>query len=658
MASMPAAQPQRPPAPTSPPSVRPRLQGCRVVTTSLTARLLIRHQLQALDEIDWTLVTGDAYDDAPAGLHIDVVPIRREFSPADLPAFYRLLRYFGRRRFDLVQTHTPKASFLGLPASRLSGARTIYTVHGALYFAGNARRANILGWIFERWCCSWAHQVLVQSSEDEKAMPRARICPARKITYVGNGIQLHRFVEPSEPAIASQRPLVLMVSRLVREKGCEDFVAVARALSGQADFVHVGPFEHDQRDALSAPEVDGIVRSGLVTFIGAVDDVRPYLASADIVVLPSYREGIPRVAMEASAAGRPVVAYDIRGVREVVDPSSGLLVARGDVAALTTVVSDLLGDEPRRRRLGRQGQEHVVSTFSEDKVVERLRRVYYAIDPRPRRAPTSGPAPVVPALRSRTGDPDPRSTTHPVCLTVDVEDWYDGMAVLGHSLPKPEAASSGLAALGRLLDEYGNEAKVTLFTVAKYGPEVREELVNLAARGHEIASHGPDHGRLPADADALLEWLRRGRQTLEDLLQIPITGFRSPRFDVPDGLSLARYRALLAQAGFAYVSDTRRQGSGSEVRELPVLVERRLPIGGGSYQRLLPLAMVRSAVERSVDPAVLYYHSYDFGATLPAVSSIRSLAEAKQLAGRGRVMPIFTRLVTRYGSETCADAAG
>ena len=659
MASLAAAQPQRSPVPTAPPSARPRLRVCRVVTTSLTARLLIRHQLQALDEIDWTLVSGDAYDDAPAGLPVDVIPIRREFSPADLSAFVRLLRYFRRRRFDLVQTHTPKASFLGLPASRLSGSRTVYTVHGALYFAGNSRRANVLGWIFERWCCSWAHQVLVQSGEDETALPRARICPAAKIAYVGNGIQLDRFAGKTEPAIRSSRPLVLMVSRLVREKGCQDFVAVARALAGQADFVHVGPFEHDQSDALTPAEIDEIVRSGLVTFIGSVDDVRPYLASADIVVLPSYREGIPRVAMEAAATGCPVVAYDIRGVREVIDPASGLLVPRGDVTTLTAVVSEMIGDEARRRALGQRAQTHVLGRFSENLVIERLRRLYAATDRRPPRAgarPGSVPAPAL--ARRERGPGGGGSDRAPVCLTVDVEDWYDGMAVLGYPLPKPAGAASGLSSLSRLLHDHGAGARVTLFTVAKYAPEVRDELLALAGAGHEIASHGPDHGRLPADPDALLDWLRRGRLALEELLQIPVRGFRSPRFDVPLDMDLARYRELLAKAGFHYVSDRRRLGAASVVRELPVLVEGGLPIGGGSYQRLLPTTVVRAAVGRAREPAVLYYHSYDFGASLPNLSSVRSLAEMKQLAGRGRIMPIFTRLVTRYGSETCADAAG
>ncbi len=139
-----------------------------------------------------------------------------------------------------------------------------------------------------------------------------------------------------------------MVSRLVREKGCADFLALARALHGRADFVHVGPVEPDQRDALSAQEL--AAASGDVSFVGAVDDVRPYLDSADVVVLPSYREGIPRVAMEAAAAGRPVVAYDVRGVREVVDPASGLLVPRGDTTALTGVVEKLLEDPTQTRR--------------------------------------------------------------------------------------------------------------------------------------------------------------------------------------------------------------------------------------------------------------------------------------------------------------------
>jgi len=242
-----------------------------------------------------------------------------------------------------------------------------------------------------------------------------------------------------------------------------------------------------------------------------------------------------------------------------------------------------------------------------------------------------------------------------VCLTVDVEDWYDGMAVLGEPIERPAGARSGLDGLSDLLGASGGEPHVTLFVVGNYVPTVAAELAALADAGHEIGSHGPDHGRLPEDADALLDWLRRGRQSAEDAVQRPVTGFRSPRFDVPGSMELARYRDLVAEAGFTYVSDTRRLGAASPVRELPVLTAHRVPMGGGSYQRLLPLRAVTSAVDTSEGPAVLYYHSYDFGATLPTTASIRSVAVAKQLLGRGRVAAMFSQLLDRYGSKACAD---
>jgi peptidoglycan/xylan/chitin deacetylase (PgdA/CDA1 family) len=244
--------------------------------------------------------------------------------------------------------------------------------------------------------------------------------------------------------------------------------------------------------------------------------------------------------------------------------------------------------------------------------------------------------------------------TDRVCLTVDVEDWYDGMEVLGAVVDRPRRPRSGLAGLAALLASAGGSPTVTLFVVGGYATTVRTELEQLAAGGHEIASHGPDHGRLPDDPAALLEWLRRGREMIEDVVQRPVRGFRSPRFDIPEPVGLDRFRQLLAEAGFTYVSDTRRLGDRSPLTELPVLTAGRVPIGGGSYQRLLPSATVDAAVRRADAPAVLYYHSYDFGATLPAVRSIRSPAVAKQLVGRGRVAGLFSHILQRYGSEACS----
>lgn len=353
-----------------------RRRGCRLVTTSLTARVLLANQLRAMDDIEWTVLSGDAYPDPPPGVAVSVVPVRRELSLSALRSFSGLVGALRSGRFAFVQTHTPMASLLGLPAARLTGTPAIYTMHGALYFEDNSRAANVAGWFFERWCCAWAQRVLVQSREDEQVLPQVRICSTAKLTYLGNGIDMKRFLEPVEPAVVDDRPIVVMISRLVREKGCADFLALATALSDRARFIHVGPFEHDQADALTEDEVAAATRAGTVEFIGGVDDVRPWVAAADLVVLPSYREGIPRVAMEAAAMGKPVAGYDIRGMREVIDTATGLLTPRGDVAALVTSVSDLLDDADRRAQLGAACAERVRGMFSEELVIERLRTIY------------------------------------------------------------------------------------------------------------------------------------------------------------------------------------------------------------------------------------------------------------------------------------------
>jgi glycosyltransferase involved in cell wall biosynthesis len=339
----------------------------------MSARLLLAGQLRALDDVRWWVVSGDPYPDPPPGLVVEHVAMRREPALSDIGAMVRLYRFFADHRFAFVQTHTPKASLLGLPAARLARQRALYTMHGSLYFRDNGTIANVFGWVFERWCCGWAHRVLIQSEEDAAVVPQAHLAPSSKITWIGNGIDLERFRRAPLPS--HRQPVVLMVSRLVVEKGCRDFFAVARALAGRAKFVHVGPTEADQRDAIPEDEIRSLERAGVVTFRGPVDDVRPHLADADIVLHPSYREGVPRVVLEAAAVGRPVVGYDIRGMRDVIPPDPDLLVPRGDVAGLTQLVSQLLGNEDRRVAAA-EACHGSVDRFSEHAVVARLREVY------------------------------------------------------------------------------------------------------------------------------------------------------------------------------------------------------------------------------------------------------------------------------------------
>ena len=242
-----------------------------------------------------------------------------------------------------------------------------------------------------------------------------------------------------------------------------------------------------------------------------------------------------------------------------------------------------------------------------------------------------------------------------VCVTVDVEDWYDGMAEFGHSLPAPASAPSGLAALREVVAATP-AARLTLFVVGKYCAEVADDLRGFAADGHEVASHGPDHGSPPQDVSQLEDWLRRGREMTEDVVQRPVRGFRSPCFRIPM-VGLEHYREVLAAAGFEYVSDGHRLGGRSPVKELPVFRWRGLPLGGGSYQRLLPQSVLRPSVVAGGETTVLYYHSYDFGVPLPSPLSSRSPAVLKQVIGRDRIPRIVRYVLATSGSVTCSEVA-
>ena len=172
------------------------------------------------------------------------------------------------------------------------------------------------------------------------------------------------------------------------------------------------------------------------------------------------------------------------------------------------------------------------------------------------------------------------------------------MAVLGQHLRRPDGASSGLSGLADLL-ERAPAPVVTLFVVGNYAETLGSELVG-AGRARTRGRQPRPRPRPPARATRPTCWTgcagarhaggpRPGR---------PVRGFRSPRFDVPAGMGLARYRELLAEAGFEYVSDTASLGPASPVRELPVLARFGYPFGGGSYQRLLPAAVARRRWDR------------------------------------------------------------
>jgi glycosyltransferase involved in cell wall biosynthesis/ribosomal protein S18 acetylase RimI-like enzyme len=393
-----------------------------LTTTDLTLRYLLLGQLRRLAAEGYE-VTGisapgpHAAELGAAGIrHLPWRNATRAWNlRADLRAAAELWSLLRRERFDLVHTHNPKPGVIGRVAARLAGVPVVVnTVHG-LYATPEDRfgkRAAVLGleWLAGR--CSQLE--LYQSEEDLRWARRLRLPRAGRSALLGNGTDLGRFdpalVGPERVAelrrelgLPPDALVVGMVGRLVVEKGCRELFAAARAVR-QADprvrFLAIGEPDLDKADAITEAELEGA--AGDVCFAGWRDDVRDLLAAMDVFVLASWREGMPRSAIEAAAMGRPLVLTDIRGCREVArHDREALLVPPRDPQALAAAILRLADDPALRQRLAAAARARALERFSEAAVADRVVGHYRALLG-PRRAPVpDSPVVVRPA---RTAD--------------------------------------------------------------------------------------------------------------------------------------------------------------------------------------------------------------------------------------------------------------
>jgi glycosyltransferase involved in cell wall biosynthesis/ribosomal protein S18 acetylase RimI-like enzyme len=368
-----------------------------ITTTDLTLRYLLLGQLRRLREAGYE-VTGISAP-GPHTAELEAAGIRflpwksatRSWDPpADLRAFVELLSLLRRERFDLVHTHNPKPGLIGRVAARLAGVPVVVnTVHG-LYATPDDRlrkRIAVLG--LERLAARCSHLELYQSAEDLRWARRIRLVPRRRSELLGNGADLTRF-DPgqvsAERAAELRRELGLpagalvvgAVGRLVAEKGYRELFAAARQVR-QRDpmvrFLAVGAPDLDKADAITESEL--ALAAGDVLVTGWRKDVRDLLAVMDVFVLASWREGMPRSAIEAAAMGKPLLLTDIRGCREVArHEQEALLVPPRDPEALAAAILRLAGDPSLRRRLGEAAHRRALERFSELAVAQRVAAAY------------------------------------------------------------------------------------------------------------------------------------------------------------------------------------------------------------------------------------------------------------------------------------------
>jgi glycosyltransferase involved in cell wall biosynthesis len=368
-----------------------------VTTVDMSLVLLLGPQLRAFAEAGMEVVGVSAPGPFVPQLEswgIRHEPLRHATRSAavgqDLMALVELWRLFRRLRPDIVHTHNPKPGFYGRVAARAAGVPgVVNTVHGLYASPEDRVSRKAVVYALERAASLCSGAELVQNPEDLHVLTRLGV-PSDKLVLLGNGVDLQRFrpggseesrrKARADLGVDDDAVVVGTVARLVWQKGFRELFVAAesiRAMHPEVVFVVVGGSDPDKADAISPQELAAARRSGRIVFAGDRDDMEHVYPAFDLFVLPSYREGFPRSAMEAAAAGLPVIAADIRGCRQVVSHGqSGLLVPLHDPAQLAAAIEELVVDPALRQLMGAAGRRKAEAEFDDRAVVSKTIDAY------------------------------------------------------------------------------------------------------------------------------------------------------------------------------------------------------------------------------------------------------------------------------------------
>lgn len=305
---------------------------------------------------------------------------------SELKTFFSLRRIISDVKPDLLHLITLKPTLYGSVIARMNKVPAVVaTITGTrkIRIAPDQEKEN-LRQKFIRLLYGYGFQhpnlrVTFQNKDDRDMFLDMELISKRQIALIrGTGVNMQQFHPMQE--IIGTLPLVLLASRMRWDKGVGEFVEAARQLREtgiQARFVLVGGADPTHPGAVSEAQLQDWHNEGIIEWWGAKHDMPIVFAQAHIVCLPSYREGLPKVLVEAAACGKPIVATDVSGCREIVtNEENGLLVPTRNIEDLAIALNRLLANPDLRNKMGFEGRKKVISEFSIGHVVDKTLNMY------------------------------------------------------------------------------------------------------------------------------------------------------------------------------------------------------------------------------------------------------------------------------------------
>ena len=319
-----------------------------------------------------------------------LAPINIEFSRrglnpiTELITIFRLRTILKRIKPDIVHNVALKPVVLGSLAAQFAGVQNIVNapVGMGYVFTSEENRARILRPVVNaliRYSLGrQVRRVIIENNDDFNNLVASGFAKKDSIALIkGAGVDTKKFDYKPEP---DGQVRVIMVSRLLRDKGVQEFIDAAKLVKARestVQFVLVGDVDEGNPTSLTADQLTDLRKSRDVTWLGARTDIAELLAASHVACLPSYREGLPKSLIEAASAGRPIVTTDVPGCREVVTHMvNGLLIQPRDVTALATAIEKLVNDPQLRESMGKENRQKAESEYANEMIIAQTHGVY------------------------------------------------------------------------------------------------------------------------------------------------------------------------------------------------------------------------------------------------------------------------------------------
>ena len=378
----------------------------RITTVPVSVEKLLGKQLTFMNQFyEVTAISSDKEDlervGQELGIRTKAIEMTRKITPIqDLKSLWQMYCYLKQEKPEIVHTHTPKAGLIGMVAAKLAGIKVrLHTVAGLPLMETSGVKRRVLN-LVEKLTYACATKVYPNSYGLKDFILKEKFCPPHKLKVIGNGstngidtayFNPKLFSPHQKKEIRQQWQLEeddfvwIFVGRLVKDKGINELVAAFRQLTEELNdsenkltnssanniryrvpkLLLVGPLELEL-DPLLPETLREMEHNKNILTVGYQKDVRPYLAAADALVFPSYREGFPNVVMQAGAMELPSIVTDINGCNEIIkNNENGMIISVKNNDQIYNALLKLMADLSLYNKMKSQAREYIVQRYDQ-----------------------------------------------------------------------------------------------------------------------------------------------------------------------------------------------------------------------------------------------------------------------------------------------------